>query len=31
MKEILIDTVGILLLVFVIEILINIKKLSKND
>jgi len=31
MKEILIDIVGILLIVFVIEILINIKKLSKND
>ena len=31
MKEILIDIVGILFLVFIIEILIAVKKLSKND
>ncbi len=31
MKEILIDIVGILFLVFIIELLITVKKLSKND
>jgi len=31
MKEFLIDFIGILFLIFIFELLVNIKKLSKND